>query len=375
MRFARFRSRAGSRRWHASASGARSGAAYASTAQMPRPHGGIHLPLQAPSEKLRQRDGATSRPRSGGRRTISSVRIRIELAPRAGAAISQRTHAPRRQDRDHLRHWARPRHRARDSSPRPRGRRSASSRRGRLPSSTMPRRRFARAGSRPPIRKVPTDVSDARAVRPSRGGGGRGVRAHRRARQQRLRAAAGSSRWRAADLDDWRDDPRRESLRHHAAHAGRDPRDEASGRRRDRHDQQHGDTEARGRIRRLRVSRSRRSRPRRRSSRSSSARTDPRELGVHGLDVGTAGRELPERGREAEGTTVEALAAGIAKSIPLGRIPDDAECAKAALFLVSGLRGRRDRRGARRERRRVPAAADEGALRSWQVAWRTRWRS
>jgi NAD(P)-dependent dehydrogenase (short-subunit alcohol dehydrogenase family) len=35
------------------------------------------------------------------------------------------------------------------------------------------------------------------------------------------------------------------------------------------------------------------------------------------------------------GTTVEAMAAGIVKSIPLGRIPDDAECAKAALFLVS----------------------------------------
>ena len=38
---------------------------------------------------------------------------------------------------------------------------------------------------------------------------------------------------------------------------------------------------------------------------------------------------------EQQGTTVEALAAGIATSIPLGRIPDDAECAKAALFLVS----------------------------------------
>ena len=35
------------------------------------------------------------------------------------------------------------------------------------------------------------------------------------------------------------------------------------------------------------------------------------------------------------GTTVEALARGIARSIPLGRIPDDADCAKAALFLVS----------------------------------------
>jgi NAD(P)-dependent dehydrogenase (short-subunit alcohol dehydrogenase family) len=40
-----------------------------------------------------------------------------------------------------------------------------------------------------------------------------------------------------------------------------------------------------------------------------------------------------------QGTTVEALAADIAKSIPLGRIPDDAECAKAALFLVSDYAG------------------------------------
>ena len=40
-----------------------------------------------------------------------------------------------------------------------------------------------------------------------------------------------------------------------------------------------------------------------------------------------------------QGTTVEALAATIAKSIPLGRIPDDAECAKAALFLVSDYAG------------------------------------
>jgi NAD(P)-dependent dehydrogenase (short-subunit alcohol dehydrogenase family) len=39
------------------------------------------------------------------------------------------------------------------------------------------------------------------------------------------------------------------------------------------------------------------------------------------------------------GTTVEALAAEVAKNIPLGRIPDDAECAKAALFLVSDYAG------------------------------------
>ncbi len=36
-----------------------------------------------------------------------------------------------------------------------------------------------------------------------------------------------------------------------------------------------------------------------------------------------------------QGTTVDALAGAVAQSIPLGRIPDDADCAKAALFLVS----------------------------------------
>jgi len=38
---------------------------------------------------------------------------------------------------------------------------------------------------------------------------------------------------------------------------------------------------------------------------------------------------------EREGTTLEALVAAVARNIPLGRIPDDADCAKAALFLVS----------------------------------------
>jgi len=47
---------------------------------------------------------------------------------------------------------------------------------------------------------------------------------------------------------------------------------------------------------------------------------------------------LTEAAKHA-GTTVAALAAEIAKSIPLGRIPDDAECAKAALFLVSDYAG------------------------------------
>ncbi len=36
-----------------------------------------------------------------------------------------------------------------------------------------------------------------------------------------------------------------------------------------------------------------------------------------------------------QNTTVEALAGEVAKNIPLGRIPDDADCAKAALFLAS----------------------------------------
>ena len=38
---------------------------------------------------------------------------------------------------------------------------------------------------------------------------------------------------------------------------------------------------------------------------------------------------------EREGTTLETLVAAVAKNIPLGCIPDDADCAKAALFLVS----------------------------------------
>jgi len=42
---------------------------------------------------------------------------------------------------------------------------------------------------------------------------------------------------------------------------------------------------------------------------------------------------------QQQGTTVAALAADIAKRIPLGRIPDDAECAKAALFLISDYAG------------------------------------
>jgi NAD(P)-dependent dehydrogenase (short-subunit alcohol dehydrogenase family) len=40
-----------------------------------------------------------------------------------------------------------------------------------------------------------------------------------------------------------------------------------------------------------------------------------------------------------QGTTLEVMVQAIAKSIPLGRIPDDAECAKAALFLISDYAG------------------------------------
>jgi NAD(P)-dependent dehydrogenase (short-subunit alcohol dehydrogenase family) len=72
------------------------------------------------------------------------------------------------------------------------------------------------------------------------------------------------------------------------------------------------------------------------------------ELGPYQIRVNSAymgwmwGPPVENYLREAakrEGTTVEALAAGIAKSIPLGRIPDDAECAKAALFLISDYAG------------------------------------
>ena len=68
------------------------------------------------------------------------------------------------------------------------------------------------------------------------------------------------------------------------------------------------------------------------------------ELGQYGIRVNSAymgwmwGPPVEGYLRDAaarQGTTVEALAKGIARSIPLGRIPDDADCAKAALFLVS----------------------------------------
>ena len=68
------------------------------------------------------------------------------------------------------------------------------------------------------------------------------------------------------------------------------------------------------------------------------------ELGRYGIRVNTAymgwmwGPPVEGYLRAAaaqQGTTVEALAKGVAQSIPLGRIPDDADCAKAALFLAS----------------------------------------
>jgi len=68
------------------------------------------------------------------------------------------------------------------------------------------------------------------------------------------------------------------------------------------------------------------------------------ELGQYGIRVNSAymgwmwGPPVEGYLRDAaakQGTTVEAMAKGIARAIPLGRIPDDADCAKAALFLVS----------------------------------------
>jgi NAD(P)-dependent dehydrogenase (short-subunit alcohol dehydrogenase family) len=68
------------------------------------------------------------------------------------------------------------------------------------------------------------------------------------------------------------------------------------------------------------------------------------ELGRYGIRVNTAymgwmwGPPVEGYLRAAaaqQGTTVEALARGVAQHIPLGRIPDDADCAKAALFLAS----------------------------------------
>lgn len=72
------------------------------------------------------------------------------------------------------------------------------------------------------------------------------------------------------------------------------------------------------------------------------------ELGPHNIRVnsaymgwmwGPAVENYLADAAKREGTTVEVLAAAVAKNIPLGRIPDDAECAKAALFLASDYAG------------------------------------
>ena len=68
------------------------------------------------------------------------------------------------------------------------------------------------------------------------------------------------------------------------------------------------------------------------------------ELGLYNIRVNSAFmgwmwgppvEHYLEHAAKRQGTTVEALAAEIAKNIPLRRIPDDADCAKAALFLAS----------------------------------------
>ena len=72
------------------------------------------------------------------------------------------------------------------------------------------------------------------------------------------------------------------------------------------------------------------------------------ELGAHNIRVNSAymgwmwgppvENYLIDAAKQ-QGITVEKLRAEIAKNIPLGRIPDGAECAKAALFLVSDYAG------------------------------------
>jgi NAD(P)-dependent dehydrogenase (short-subunit alcohol dehydrogenase family) len=69
-----------------------------------------------------------------------------------------------------------------------------------------------------------------------------------------------------------------------------------------------------------------------------------RELGVHGIRVNSAfmgwmwgppvENYLKQTAAE-QGTTVEALREEVGRGIPLGDIPDDADCAKVAIFLAS----------------------------------------
>jgi NAD(P)-dependent dehydrogenase (short-subunit alcohol dehydrogenase family) len=69
-----------------------------------------------------------------------------------------------------------------------------------------------------------------------------------------------------------------------------------------------------------------------------------KELGGYGIRVNSAfmgwmwGPPVEgylKHAAKEQGTTVEALRREIAKNIPLGDIPDDADCAKAAIFLAS----------------------------------------
>lgn len=68
------------------------------------------------------------------------------------------------------------------------------------------------------------------------------------------------------------------------------------------------------------------------------------ELGQHNIRVnstymgwmwGAPVQKYMEYAAGEYGTTVEAMRADIAKNIPLGRLPEDAECAKAAIFFAS----------------------------------------
>lgn len=72
------------------------------------------------------------------------------------------------------------------------------------------------------------------------------------------------------------------------------------------------------------------------------------ELGQHNIRVnstymgwmwGTPVQNYMEHAAGEYGTTIEAMKADIAKNIPLGRIPEDGECAKAAIFFASDYAG------------------------------------
>ena len=241
---------------------------------------------------------------------VATIGMRRERAPNGAVASALAPsmrgylpgdHAARRQSRDRLRHRPRTRHRARGRSRRPKAPPASRSRLVRPRSSTTPKRRFARAGSRRACSRCRPTCVTPQQCRHLVDAHRRRVRARRRAREQRLRARASSRRRRAADLDDWRatfDVNLFGTLQlTQAVDAGH----EAAGRRRDRHDQQHGDAEAdavSGRLRGLEVG----AHDRDRAARARARRVqDPRQLGVHGMDVGAGGRELSHRGGEAAG--------------------------------------------------------------------------